>query len=161
MRQFKVFLLLSILTIPLNGCTSTKNSDSINSSSGSDHVIVSDSSSSDFLHPEYNVYVGDQKDCSVTVKNQTSFDFCELTVSEHGEYKWSQNLISGSDPFNGDSSKSIIFPSIYKNKVYDIRAIDKDEKEYVWENLSIFSVSEVTFSIEDYLPIAKSENTRW
>ena len=154
MGILKKFHLLTfvILVIILSGCSTKEDITNISSSVGQRQLLSTPSEvSSNTLDSDA---IKSDKDYTVRIKNQTKLELLDLSISENKEEKWSASFINESKTLTNGSSSLITFKSISKNKLYDIKALDKDQKEYVWERLNLSSISEVTLYIEDYIPTA-------
>ena len=150
----KKFCLLAfvIFIIILPGCSTKEDISNISSSVGQRQLLSTLSEvSSNTLDSDT---IKSDKDYTIRIKNQTKLELLDLSISENKEEKWSASFINESKALANGSSSLITFKSIGKNKLYDIKALDKDQKEYVWERLNLSSISEVTLYIEDYIPTA-------
>lgn len=83
---------------------------------------------------------GDQ---DFTVVNRTGFTIDALHVTPHSSDDWGDDIL-GKDTLGDGEHIEIVFRRKEKAAKWDLRVEDEDGKSYVWENLNLLEISEVT-----------------
>ena len=77
------------------------------------------------------------------VINRTGLDIPSIHVAPHSRYEWDDDILGKDTVGDGEEVESV-FPRKDKAANWDLRVEDEDNKSYVWENLNLLKISEVT-----------------
>lgn len=78
-----------------------------------------------------------------TLHNATGVTIAELYVSPHHSNEWQEDVL-GQDVLADGESVEILFSARTKPKMWDIRVVDSEGEDIIWENLNLLEISEVT-----------------
>ena len=95
-------------------------------------------------------FAGDQ---DFTLVNHTGCVITKVLVAPHSETSWGEDIM-GRDVLGDDESVDIKFACEETTKHWDLKVIDKDGHEIVWENLNLTKISKLTLKFEDHQPTA-------
>lgn len=77
------------------------------------------------------------------VVNQTGFTIDEIQVTPHNSKDWGDDIL-GKDTLEDGQKVEIVFRRKEKAPLWDLRVEDEDGKEYIWYDLNLLEISEVT-----------------
>ncbi len=77
------------------------------------------------------------------LNNATGVVIHELYVSPHNSNDWEEDILGQDVLVNGESLE-INFSPRTKPKLWDLRIVDKDGEDIIWENLNLLEIAEVT-----------------
>ncbi len=98
-------------------------------------------------------HAGDQ---DFTLVNHTGTAITKIMVSPHEACSWGDDIM-GSDTLSDDAKVDIKFHRSEDAEYWDLKVIDKDGHEIVWENLNLLKISKVTLKYDDSKPTAEVE----
>ncbi len=96
---------------------------------------------------------GDQ---DFTLVNHTGIAIAKVMVSPHEASSWGDDIM-GSDTLSDDAKVDIKFHRSEEAEYWDLKVIDKDGHEIVWENLNLLKISKVTLKYEESKATAEVE----
>jgi len=82
-------------------------------------------------------------DLDFWVVNRTGFTIDEIQVTPHNSKDWGDDVL-GKDTLDDGHKVEIVFNRKEKAKVWDLRVEDEDGDEYIWYDLNLLEISEVT-----------------
>jgi hypothetical protein len=92
-----------------------------------------------------------------TLVNFTGLTIQVIYISPHDSTGWEENVLGGEQLLDGESV-GIKFSPEEKAAVWDIRAEDKDGKNFAeWKNLDLRGISKLTLSVDKEVAIAEAE----
>ena len=77
------------------------------------------------------------------VVNRTGFTIDEIQVTPHNSKDWGDDIL-GRDSLADGEKVEIVFRRKEKAKLWDLRVEDDDGEEYIWYDLNLLEISEVT-----------------
>ncbi len=77
------------------------------------------------------------------VVNRTGFTIDEIQVTPHNSKDWGDDIL-GKDSLDDGEKVEIVFRRKEKAKLWDLRVEDEDGEEYIWYDLNLLEISEVT-----------------
>jgi hypothetical protein len=98
-------------------------------------------------------FAGDQ---DFTLTNKTGTAITKIFVSPHDASKWGDDIM-GADTLADDGSVEIKFHRDEEAEYWDLKIVDKEGHEVVWENLKLTAISKVKIHIEDGKATAELE----
>ena len=75
--------------------------------------------------------------------NRTGFTIDEVQITPHNSKDWGDDIL-GKDTLGDGEKVEIVFKRKEKAKVWDLRVEDEDGDEYIWYDLNLLEISEVT-----------------
>src|SRR4051812_26745664 len=85
-------------------------------------------------------HAGDQ---DFSLVNKTGVVIAKVMVSPHEEKSWGEDVM-GRDVLSDDETVDIKFHRSETAEYWDLKVIDKEGHEIVWENLNLLKISKVT-----------------
>ncbi|WP_294156279.1 hypothetical protein [uncultured Clostridium sp.] len=116
---------------------STTSSDSTNSTS-----------STDTQSTDNQIYTQD-----FTLINNTGVEIYELYVSPHSENDWGEDVLTV-DTLPTEQNVEIKFTPQEQSQYWDIMIKDQEGTSITWENIDLFTVSQVTLNFDGTTPTA-------
>lgn len=141
MKKIKIISLLMVFALSVfafAGCSGSGSSSSGSSSSSS-------SSSSDSAQ----TYTQD-----FTLINQTGIDIYELYISPNGDNNWGTSLLASGTTIPNGQSVPIVFNTDVQDQYWDLKVADSAGGSVEWTKIDLFTVSEITLTIENGTPTA-------
>ncbi len=77
------------------------------------------------------------------VVNRTGFTIDEIQVTPHNSKDWGDDIL-GKDSLADGEKVEIVFRRKEKAKLWDLRVEDEGGDEYIWYDLDLLAISEVT-----------------
>jgi hypothetical protein len=90
-------------------------------------------------------HAGDQ---DFSLVNKTGVVITKVMVSPHDEKEWGEDVM-GQDVLGDDEKVDIKFHRSETAEYWDLKIIDKDGHEIVWQNLDLLKISKVTLKYTD------------
>lgn len=78
-----------------------------------------------------------------TLVNRTGVDIYYLHVSPHSSDEWGEDIL-GVDILADGEEVEIVFDRSEREALWDLRIMDEDENEIVWENLNLLKILSIT-----------------
>ena len=78
-----------------------------------------------------------------TLKNQTGRDIVNIYVTPSNSYYWNDDILGVDILYNGEAT-DIVFDRSETDRYWSMMATFSDGSDYVWENIDLFTVSEIT-----------------
>ena len=88
--------------------------------------------------------------------NHTGIAIAKIMVSPHEQSSWGDDIM-GADTLSDDAKVDIKFHCSTEAEYWDLKVVDKDGHEIVWENLNLLKISKVTLKYEDSKATAEVE----
>jgi hypothetical protein len=98
-------------------------------------------------------FAGDQ---DFTLVNKTGVVLTKVFVSPHDEKEWGEDIM-GSDVLADDGSVEIKFHRDETAENWDLKVVDKDGHEIVWEKLKLTEINKIKLHLEDGKATAELE----
>jgi hypothetical protein len=83
-----------------------------------------------------------------TLHNATGVVIHELYVSPHSSDDWEEDVL-GQDELKPGESVDIHFAPKERAKLWDLKVVDREGNNIVWESLNLLEISEVTIHYKD------------
>jgi hypothetical protein len=96
------------------------------------------------------VYAGDQ---DFELVNRTGLTIAELYVSPAKDSEWGEDVL-GRDVLKQGETVEIKFSRSEDTCNWDIKIVDEDDDEVVWENFNLCRISKITLQYEGKKPTA-------
>jgi hypothetical protein len=96
---------------------------------------------------------GDQ---DFTLVNKTGVVLTKVFVSPHDAKEWGEDIM-GSDVLADDGSVEIKFHRDEQAEDWDLKVVDKDGHEVIWENLKLTAINKIKLHLEDGKATAELE----
>ena len=84
-----------------------------------------------------------------TLKNHTGRDILNIYITPSNSYYWNNDILGVDILYNGEVTE-IVFDRSETDRYWDLKAIYSDGSEYVWEDIDLFSVSEITLRFDGF-----------
>ena len=84
-----------------------------------------------------------------TLKNQTGRDIVNIYITPSQSSSWDEDILGVDILYNGEVTE-IVFDRSETDRYWDLKAIYSDGSEYVWEDIDLFSVSEITLRFDGF-----------
>ena len=78
-----------------------------------------------------------------TLKNQTGRDIVNIYITPSNSYYWNNDILGVDILYNGEVT-DIVFDRRETDRYWAMMATFSDGSDYVWEDIDLFSVSEIT-----------------
>src|SRR2546423_1165962 len=98
-------------------------------------------------------FAGDQ---DFKLVNCTGVVIAKIMVSPHEQSTWGEDIM-GRDVLSADEAVDIKFHCNESAEYWDLKVIDKEGHEIVWENLNLLKISKVTLKYDESKPTAVVE----
>jgi hypothetical protein len=98
-------------------------------------------------------HAGDQ---DFSLVNKTGVVITHVLVSPHEEKSWGEDIM-GKDVLGDDEKVDIKFHRSEDAEYWDLKIVDKDGHEIVWENLNLLKISKVTLKYDESKATAEVE----
>lgn len=85
--------------------------------------------------------------------NSTGLIIAELYVSPNDEDEWGEDIL-GKDVLNNGEKAEIVFSRSEKTCSWDLKIVDEDDDEVVWEKIDLCKASHITLKYEGKKPTA-------
>jgi len=82
------------------------------------------------------------------VRNRTGYDIHELYVSESNSDDWEEDVLGDEILEDGDSTE-VEFDTNSRHRYWDIRIVDEEDDEAVFEHIDLSRTSRVTLYYDD------------
>ena len=82
---------------------------------------------------------------TVTVKNQTDWEFWEIYLVASEEEDWGSNLLTGTDVLEAQAETEVRFPAVEEG-TYDLNMIDEDEDSWCFFDMTLQNGASVSIS---------------
>ena len=82
-----------------------------------------------------------------TLKNQTGRDIVNIYITPSQSSSWDEDILGVDILYNGEVT-DIVFDRSETNRYWAMMATFSDGSEYVWEDIDLFSVSEITLRFD-------------
>ena len=77
------------------------------------------------------------------LKNQTGRDIVDIYITPSQSTSWDEDILGVDILYNGDET-TVVFDRSEKNRYWAMMATFSDGSNYVWEDIDLFTVSEIT-----------------
>jgi len=98
-------------------------------------------------------HAGDQ---DFRLVNKTGVVITKVMVSPHDQKSWGEDIM-GQDVLSDDDKVDIKFHCNEDAEYWDLKIVDKDGHEVIWQNLNLLKISKVTLKIKDEGAVAEVE----
>ena len=88
-----------------------------------------------------------------TLVNKTGLEIHELYVSPANDDEWGEDVL-GRDILENNQSVDITFARKEKSCVWDLKIVDEDKDDVVWEDINLCKAEEITLKYEGKKPTA-------
>lgn len=95
-----------------------------------------------------------QSKLDFTLVNKTGLTISELYVSPAHSTEWEEDVL-GRDVLKHNESLEITFSRKEKTCAWDMKIVDEDDDEIVWENFDLCKAEEITLMYERGKPTAR------
>lgn len=82
------------------------------------------------------------------VRNRTGYDIHELYMSESTSDDWEEDIL-GDDILEDGDMTNINFESVSSQRYWDIKTVDEDDDEAVFEDIDLSKTTRVTLYYDD------------
>ncbi len=98
-------------------------------------------------------FAGDQ---DFTLVNKTGVTLAKVFVSPHDAKEWGDDIM-GEDVLADDGSVEVKFHRDETAEDWDLKVVDKEGHEIVWENLKLTAINKIKLHLEDGKATAELE----
>ena len=88
--------------------------------------------------------------------NNTGVVIAKVMVSPHEQKSWGEDIM-GRDVLADDEAVDIKFHCSEEAEYWDLKIVDKEGNEIVWQNLNLLKISKVTLKLDENKPTALVE----
>jgi hypothetical protein len=88
-----------------------------------------------------------------TLVNKTGLEIHELYVSPANDDQWGEDVL-GRDILKSGESVEITFARKEKSCVWDLKIVDEDKDDVIWEDINLCKAEEITLKYEGKKPTA-------
>jgi hypothetical protein len=88
-----------------------------------------------------------------TLVNKTGLTISELYVSPSNDEEWGEDVL-GRDVLANGEKVEIAFERKEKECVWDLKIVDEDEDDVIWEDINLCKASEITLKYDSKKPTA-------
>lgn len=98
-----------------------------------------------------------QSELDFTLVNETGFDIYSVYLSPSESSEWGDDVLD-MDILENNNSVEIQFSPFEDAEFWDLKAVDEDGAEVVWEGIEPAVILQITISMEEGEPVANIES---